>query len=396
MSTDAERNKRHSFEVGGQPPNPELVDLLNAERVDRPPQRIPYSSVVGCGFMVDGRLAIIIPPQATKEATEALADQVERGFSAEAQLRAAQEQHQGALLNYEDALREGREHLRQLESSLAAATAENESYHNQRGQLQEQCERLRSERDGHETRFLNLVSIFHGALHPGDEHDCTNLWCKIATRIRAGNYKPSTIRRPEVEELREQLAAANARVEELTRTKEQFRTMYESSAKFLADTMKERDEARQRLAELGQILESERTMLFAGVTAIKKAISARDWLTEGRGAYEYDDDRWQDEFKYAIEEIHEALKPLAERARDWSNCPQTHAEVIDARIDLKKRLAEVERERDQRNIEIFAALREKEAFSAEVQRLLLANEGLKADNAALRNATTEGDEDRNA
>ncbi len=39
--------------------------------------RIPYSSVVGTGFMRDGKLFVIIPPQATREITEAIADKIE-------------------------------------------------------------------------------------------------------------------------------------------------------------------------------------------------------------------------------------------------------------------------------------------------------------------------------
>lgn len=84
------------------------------------------------------------------------------------------------------------------------------------------------------------------------------------------------------------------------------------------------------------ILECERTLVAQGVTAIKKAISSREWLTEGRGPYAYDDDRWHSEFAAAIEEILEALQPLERVAADWSNCRQKWEDVQKAREVLLK------------------------------------------------------------
>ena len=79
------------------------------------------------------------------------------------------------------------------------------------------------------------------------------------------------------------------------------------------------------------ILERERTLVAEGVTAVKKAIQSREWLTEGRGSYEWDDDRWHGEFAAAISEILTALEPLEKVAADWSNCPKTWDEVQKAR-----------------------------------------------------------------
>jgi len=84
------------------------------------------------------------------------------------------------------------------------------------------------------------------------------------------------------------------------------------------------------------ILERERTLVAEGVTAVKKAISEREWLTEGRGSYEWDDDRWHSEFGAAINEILVALKPLERVAADWSNCPPTWDDVQKARAELGK------------------------------------------------------------
>jgi hypothetical protein len=85
------------------------------------------------------------------------------------------------------------------------------------------------------------------------------------------------------------------------------------------------------LIDFPAILERERTLVAEGVTAIKKAISCREWLTEGRGSYEWNDDRWHGEFAAAISEILEALKPLEKVAADLTNCPQDAEAVRKAR-----------------------------------------------------------------
>lgn len=86
-----------------------------------------------------------------------------------------------------------------------------------------------------------------------------------------------------------------------------------------------------RLRELSAILEHDRTKVAEGVTAVKKAIHARDWLKEGRGPYEWDDDKWHTEFAVACTEILDALEPLARIAADWTNCPTKQEDIQAAR-----------------------------------------------------------------
>ena len=91
---------------------------------------------------------------------------------------------------------------------------------------------------------------------------------------------------------------------------------------------RERDEARAAI-------ESDRTKLADAVTAIDKALDSRFWLTEGRGSYAWDDDRYRQEFRDAATEILGAIKSLRCLAADWSNSPMSGAEVAQARIDLR-------------------------------------------------------------
>jgi hypothetical protein len=89
-----------------------------------------------------------------------------------------------------------------------------------------------------------------------------------------------------------------------------------------------------RVAELESILERDRSRVAVGLMAIRKAVARRHWLTVGRGSYAWDDDRWKGEFAQALQEIEEALPPLAKVAADWSNCPTDPAIIAAARVGI--------------------------------------------------------------
>jgi 8-oxo-dGTP diphosphatase len=85
--------------------------------------------------------------------------------------------------------------------------------------------------------------------------------------------------------------------------------------------------ARAAVEDLQGALERERCLVADGITAIRKAVEGRDWLTEGRGPYAWNDDRWHFEFTAASQEILAALEPLKKVATDWHMCP-TDAEAV--------------------------------------------------------------------
>jgi hypothetical protein len=76
----------------------------------------------------------------------------------------------------------------------------------------------------------------------------------------------------------------------------------------------------ERDAAMGS-LEAQRTSLCNPLKAIRDAIKAREWLRLGRGSYEWDDDRWRDEFGDAIDAIESARRErkLRELVRDFAN-----------------------------------------------------------------------------
>lgn len=102
--------------------------------------------------------------------------------------------------------------------------------------------------------------------------------------------------------------------------------------------------ANQRIAGLQAVIEADRTRIIDGVNALEKALNGRFWLTEGRGSYEWNDDRYRQEFGDAARAVLKAVEPLRKIGADLTNCPPTTDEVLKARVDKDKRIAELERD----------------------------------------------------
>lgn len=96
----------------------------------------------------------------------------------------------------------------------------------------------------------------------------------------------------------------------------------------IARLREERDTATRRVealeAEVGRlraVIERDRTAVAEGIAAVGKAVASREWMTEGRGSYAYNDDRYQAEFGQALEDINIAIAPLKRIAADWTDSP---------------------------------------------------------------------------
>lgn len=94
---------------------------------------------------------------------------------------------------------------------------------------------------------------------------------------------------------------------------------------------KERDAARRAN-------ECDRTEVIIAVNALTDAFARRDWLIRGgRGSYEWDDDRFRDEFRDAMAEFEPHVDRLRKIGADRANCPETQVEVLAARAALAER-----------------------------------------------------------
>lgn len=92
------------------------------------------------------------------------------------------------------------------------------------------------------------------------------------------------------------------------------------------------------VARLQSVIERDRSKVAEAITAIEKAIEARAHLRHpGRGSYAWDDERYQEEFGHALDELIAALPPLKAVAKDWSDCPKTPEAIAAARVSLASR-----------------------------------------------------------
>lgn len=85
------------------------------------------------------------------------------------------------------------------------------------------------------------------------------------------------------------------------------------------------------VAPIQAVLERDRTKVAECLTAVKSELNSYSWLIDSRGSYEWNDDRWHEEFKRVHEAITKSIEPMVKIAADWSNCPKTWAEVQKAR-----------------------------------------------------------------
>jgi len=97
-----------------------------------------------------------------------------------------------------------------------------------------------------------------------------------------------------------------------------------------------------RIAELEAVIESDRSKLADAVTQIHKVLDGKFWLTEGRGSYTWDDDRYRQEFHDAAVDLLAAIKSIEKLAADLSNSPKTSDAVHAARLDKDARISRLE------------------------------------------------------
>lgn len=89
---------------------------------------------------------------------------------------------------------------------------------------------------------------------------------------------------------------------------------------------RERDEARAAN-------ERDRSEIITYCNNVSDEIERRKWVLVSRGPYEWDDDRYRDEFRDAIEAIATALEPLRKIGGNLSNCPTDPEAIRKARTE---------------------------------------------------------------
>ena len=143
-----------------------------------------------------------------------------------------------------------------------------------------------------------------------------------------------------------------------------------------------------------ELAEVERELRAASevVHAVRKELSARRWITEGRGPYDWDDDRYRDETRHAFD----AIEKILDRNKRRIGHAEGHVAERDAaiaRADAIQRVDEAREEVGQmrrayktRREEHVGVISERDRLAAEVAAVRSANEQLAAELAAVRAA----------
>ena len=90
------------------------------------------------------------------------------------------------------------------------------------------------------------------------------------------------------------------------------------------------DERAWEQTRLRGVIERDRRMYADCINEMQRAIGSCWWMVHSRGSYEYDDNRYQNEFGASLEKLDAILKRLGGRAADWSDSPRTEAELREA------------------------------------------------------------------
>lgn len=81
---------------------------------------------------------------------------------------------------------------------------------------------------------------------------------------------------------------------------------------------------------LRAVIERDRTEVARVFHAIRKALHAHSWMLEGRGSYEWNDDKFYEEFGRAWKAVYKAADPLEKIASNLTDSPDTEAERVAA------------------------------------------------------------------
>lgn len=108
----------------------------------------------------------------------------------------------------------------------------------------------------------------------------------------------------------------------------------------LAEAERGRDEARGAN-------ERDRCSVADAIKNYKHAYAAYSWLKEaGRGSYAWDDERYQLEFRVALEHFTKAIEPLYLIASDMTCCPETHEKALSARNAIPRLTAALDQAKE--------------------------------------------------
>jgi len=96
------------------------------------------------------------------------------------------------------------------------------------------------------------------------------------------------------------------------------------------------EKERAEVARLMHVIDRDRYIVAAGITAIETSLRAREWTLEGRGPYEWDDDDYRKEFGLWMKDVYNATDVLRKISFDKTDCTTDPDRVQAAREAAKE------------------------------------------------------------
>lgn len=102
------------------------------------------------------------------------------------------------------------------------------------------------------------------------------------------------------------------------------------------------EELEAEVADAKAANERTRSQVVGHINELVHSMKSHEWLMEGgRGPYEWNDERYQDEFRAASTTLTEGLQPLVTIGKDWSDCPTDWDAVRASRLSVETLTAEL-------------------------------------------------------
>lgn len=99
---------------------------------------------------------------------------------------------------------------------------------------------------------------------------------------------------------------------------------------------------RNETTRLKGVIEHDRSKVADILAEANAVLKGYWWLAEGRGSYEFDDDRWKDEFAACMSKLVAVFDPMRVIAGDLSDSPVKWADIVAARASTVERNEVVE------------------------------------------------------
>ena len=114
----------------------------------------------------------------------------------------------------------------------------------------------------------------------------------------------------------------------------------------------------KRLNESNDVAIHEREVMIQAFKVIREAFESREWITQGRGCYKYNDDRYMEEAKYLFNDFKKIESEMWRqiKSKSYEYKKSIESPLLSKLAELKRRVAELAADRNDLHDRLFKAL----------------------------------------